>query len=118
MPKVFLLDTGLRNCLLNNFLPITERTDKGELWEKTFLRILADKYGSDPIQFWRTASGNEVDFVLSDTGKLKAFEVKYGQNQIEANKYKLFMEAYPEIPIQFFWMNPFHQDFFRKAFNL
>jgi predicted AAA+ superfamily ATPase len=115
MPKVFFLDTGLRNCLLNNFLPLTERTDKGELWENTFLRILADKYGTDPVQFWRTASGNEVDFVLSDIGKLKAFEVKYDKNQVRTSKYRLFKEAYPEIPLQFIWLNPFDNDFFRRT---
>jgi predicted AAA+ superfamily ATPase len=116
MPKIFFLDTGLRNCLLNNFLPLTERTDKGELWGNAFFRILADKYGTDPVQFWRTASGNEVDFVLSDIGKLKAFEVKYNINQLKVNKYKLFAKAYPEIPIQFIWLNPFGNDFFRRTY--
>ena len=114
MPKIFLLDTGLRNCLMNNFLPLSERTDKGELWENTFFRMLADKYGTDPIQFWRTASSNEVDFVLSDIGKYKAFEVKYDKSQIRVNKYKLFKEAYPEIPIDFIWLNPYDHDFFRR----
>lgn len=114
MPKVFFLDTGLRNCLMNNFLPLSGRTDKGELWENTFFRMLYDKYGTDPIHFWRTASGNEVDFVLSDTGKYKAFEVKYDQNQVRVSKYKLFKEAYPEIPIEFIWMNPCDHDFFRR----
>lgn len=113
MPKIYFLDPGLRNCLLNNFLHLSERTDKGELWENTFFRMLADKYGNDPIQFWRTASGNEVDFVLSDIGKYKAFELKYDKNQIRVNKYKLFKEAYPEIPVKFVWLNPFDHDFFR-----
>jgi len=118
MPKVFMLDTGLRNCLTDNFLPVYERTDRGDLWENTFFRVLADKYGTDPIQFWRTASGNEIDFVISDSGKLKAYEVKYDKNQVKAGKYKLFSEAYPEIPIQFIWMNPFEQDFFRRTYDL
>ena len=78
--------------------------------------MLADKYGTDPIQFWRTASGNEVDFVLSDISKYKAFEVKFERNQIRANKYNLFKEAYPEIPIEFIWLNPFDHDFFRRGF--
>ncbi len=43
MPKVFMLDTGLRNCLTDNFLPVYERTDRGDLWENTFFRVLADK---------------------------------------------------------------------------
>lgn len=116
MPKVFLLDTGLRNCLLNNFQPLAVRTDKGELWENTVFRILADKIGTDSIQYWRTSGGNEVDFVLSHNNELKAIEVKYDNNQIKLSKYKLFMETYPEISLQFFWLNPFDQDFFRRIY--
>ena len=116
MPKVFLSDTGLRNCLLNNFQPLAERTDKGELWENTVFRILDDKYGMDAIQYWRTSGGNEVDFVISVDDKLRAIEVKYDINQIKKSKYKLFMETYPEIPLQFIWFHPFDHDFFRRIF--
>ena len=116
MPKVYLLDTGLRNSLLNNLLPLSERIDKGELWENAFFRILADKHGTDPVYFWRTASGNEIDFVLSDSGRTQAFEVKYDKSQIRQSKYKLFIETYPEIPLQFSWMYPFDHDFFRRTF--
>jgi len=116
MPKVFMLDTGLRNCLLNNFQPLAVRTDKGELWENTIFRILADKIGLDAIQYWRTSAGNEVDFVLSENERLKAIEVKYDNNQVNMNKYKLFTENYPDIPLQFFWLNPFDHDFFRRIY--
>jgi len=116
MPKVFLLDTGLRNCLLNNFQPVAVRTDKGELWENMVFRIIADKIGTDAIQYWRTSGGNEVDFVLSDIDRLKAIEVKYDSNQVNLNKYKIFKESYPEIPLNFFWLHPFGQDFFRRIY--
>ncbi len=116
MPKVFLLDTGLRNCLLNNFQPLAIRTDKGELWENTVFRILADKIGPDAIQHWRTSAGNEVDFVLSDDERLKAIEAKYDSNQVNLKKYKLFTQTYPEIPMQFLWLNPFNEDFFRRTY--
>ena len=116
MPKVFLLDTGLRNCLLNNFQPVAVRTDKGELWENMVFRIIADKIGTDAIQYWRTSGGNEVDFVLSDIDRLKAIEVKYDSNQVNLNKYKIFKESYPEIPMIFFWFHPFGQDFFRRIY--
>jgi uncharacterized protein len=114
MPKVFLLDTGLRNCLINNFQPLSVRNDKGDLWENTVFRILADKYGSDAIHYWRTSAGNEVDFVLSDIEKPKAIEVKYDKNQITISKYKIFMEAYPDIPLHHIWLYPFDQDFFKR----
>ncbi|MCX6220018.1 MAG: ATP-binding protein [Bacteroidia bacterium] len=118
MPKVFLLDTGLRNCLVNNFQPLAVRTDKGELWENTVFRVLADKTGADTIQYWRTSGGNEVDFVLPDNDRLRAIEVKFDSNQVNRNKYKIFLETYPEIPLQFLWMNPFDQDFFKRIFGM
>jgi hypothetical protein len=114
MPKVFLLDTGLRNCLLNNFQTLSMREDKGELFENTIFRILADKYGPDAIHYWRTSAGNEVDFVLSDIDEPKAIEVKCDRNQIKANKYKIFLETYPEIPLGFNWFYPLDNDFFRR----
>jgi len=114
MPKVFLLDTGLRNCLLNNFQPLSVRTDKGELWENTVFRILADKYGPDAIHYWRTSAGNEVDFVISDSDEPKAIEVKYDKNQLKPGKYKIFKETYPEVYLNFCWFYPFDHDFFRR----
>jgi len=115
MPKVFMMDTGLRNCLVDNFQPLASRIDKGELWENTFFRILADKFGLDSIHFWRTAQGNEVDFVLSETREPpQAIEVKYDQAIIKPNKHKLFTETYPDIPLSFAWMFPFDEEFFRR----
>jgi uncharacterized protein len=116
MPKAFLLDTGLRNCLINNFQPLADRSDRGELWENTVFRILADKYGTDVMHFWRTSGGNEVDFVLSDIEKFKAVEVKYDINQIKTTKYRIFSEAYPEIPMQFVCLYPFNEDIFRSIY--
>jgi len=115
MQKVFLMDTGMRNCLLNNFQQLSSREDKGELWENVVYRILADKYEMDEIQFWRTTAGNEVDFVLSHISEPGAIEVKFDKNSIKPNKYKIFTEAYPALPLSFLWMVPFNEDFFRRV---
>jgi uncharacterized protein len=114
MPKGFLLDTGLRNCLLNNFQQIPDRLDKGEIWETSYFRWLTDKYGLDAIYYWRTADGNEVDFVLPEIDNPFAIETKYDEGLIRPNKYKKFTEAYPEIPLHFAWLRPFNEDFFRR----
>ena len=114
MPKVFLLDTGLRNCLLNNFQQIPDRMDKGELWEIVLFRVLTDKYGWDAIYYWRTADGNEVDFVLPEIENPFAIEAKYDEALIKPSKYKKFAEAYPGIPLHFAWLYPFNEDFFRR----
>ncbi|HEY4287474.1 MAG TPA: ATP-binding protein [Puia sp.] len=114
MPKGFLLDTGLRNCLLNNFQQMPDRMDKGEFWETAYFRVLADKYGWDAIYYWRTADGNEVDFVLPEKENPCAIEAKYDEALIKPSKYKKFTEAYPEIPLYFAWLYPFSEDFFRR----
>jgi len=114
MPKGFLLDSGLRNSLLNNFQQIPDRMDKGEIWETAFFKALADKYGWDEAFYWRTADGNEVDFVLPQIETPFAVEAKYDEAAIKYSKYKKFQEAYPEIPLHFAWFYPFDESFFRR----
>lgn len=116
MPKVFLLDTGMRNCLLDNFQSTTVRPDRGELWENAVYRILVEKYGFDSIFYWRTTAGNEIDFVLPGIAAPSAIEAKFDKIQIKPKKYKNFTETYPEIALQYFWMVPFDENFFRRLY--
>ena len=113
MPKVYFLDTGMRNCLLENFQSANIRTDKGELWENMVFRQLIEKYPNDSIHYWRTSSGQEVDFVLPGITNPKAIEAKFDKALIKKSKYRKFEETYPGIPLEFAWMVPFNEDFFR-----
>ncbi|MBI2271531.1 MAG: ATP-binding protein [Bacteroidetes bacterium] len=96
MPKIYFHDLGMRNYLCNTFGKVDQRPDKGELTENyTFIR-LRDIYGPDALRFWRTADGNEVDFIIEehlDSGK--AYEVKFSETEFKASKYKKFKEGYP-----------------------
>lgn len=76
MPKLFFLDTGLRNFALRNFTELRFRPDKGPLFENVIFGELYKNLGViEQLFFWRTISKAEVDFVL--TGEQKyAFEVK------------------------------------------
>ena len=116
MPKVYFPDTGMRNCLLENFQSPNIRTDKGELWENMVFRQLNEKYPIDFIHYWRTSSGREVDFVLPGIAHPKAIEAKFDKALIKKSKYRKFEETYPEIPLQFSWMIPFDESFFRKEY--
>ena len=107
MPKAYLLDNGLRNCLINNFEILAFRFDKGELWENTYFRLLVEKHGIDDIAFWRTTEGNEVDFVMNYVENPYAIEVKFDKNTIKESKYKLFRGTYPDIPLHFACLEPF-----------
>ena len=114
MPKAYLLDTGLRNCLLNNFEPFPFRQDKGALWENIYFRKLLDIYPPDELFYWRTSAGNEVDFVIPNISNPYAIEIKYDRSAIKPTKYKLFTETYPDIPLQYAYMNPFTEELFKE----
>ncbi len=113
MPKIYFLDTGMRNCLLENFQASNLRIDRGELWENVVFRQLIENHPIESIHYWRTTSGQEVDFVLSGIAQPKAIEAKFDRALIKKNKYRKFEETYPEIPLEFVWMAPFDESFFR-----
>ncbi len=113
MPKAYLMDTGLRNCLIGNFEPIPLRLDKGDLWENACFRLLADLHPVDEIFFWRTADKNEVDFVLPLAATPHAIEAKLSMDKVLYSKYKKFTKTYSDLPLRFACMEPFSEDFFR-----
>lgn len=76
-PKIYFLDTGLRNALFGGFAPLDNRADRGALWENAVFSELAKNLDLlDEIRFWRTKNGAEVDFVVRRQGRLLAIEVK------------------------------------------
>lgn len=113
MPKGYLMDSGLRNCLLNNFQPVNQRLDKGELWEQTFFRLLVDKYAIDEIRFWRTADGKEIDFILPNQHPPLAIETKFDKEQLKIKKYRAFLDAYPAFNFSVAAIHPWSEGFFR-----
>ncbi|QDW27620.1 ATP-binding protein [Pedobacter sp. KBS0701] len=101
MPKIYFNDNGLRNALLNNFSKLNDRADKGKLLENYVYCRLRQLHDSDSLLFWRTADGNEVDFVVEEQIKKGlAYEVKYHDLQFKPNKYKKFVEAYPDFNLE------------------
>lgn len=77
MKKVYFCDLGLRNMIERNFNEIEFRADNGAVFENALLLTLwRNKGAGGELQFYRTADGTEVDFVLSrPTGKM-ALEYK------------------------------------------
>lgn len=67
-PKVFFLDSGLRNILLGDFRAPDSRPDKGALYENFVFSCLEGRvYQGDieEVRYYRAKSGAEVDFVLN-----------------------------------------------------
>lgn len=78
-PKVYFFDTGLRNTILDNFLPLDKRGDKGVLLENFTACHLLKKNAF--LYFWRTKSKAEVDFILEKEGEIIPIEVKSTLNK-------------------------------------
>ena len=74
--KVYCFDFGIRNAVLNNFIEIDLRDDRGRLFENFVYLILKEKY--QEINFWRTVKGSEIDFVYRKNG-LNIVEAKYAK---------------------------------------
>ncbi|MBN1664453.1 MAG: ATP-binding protein [Deltaproteobacteria bacterium] len=97
-PKVYFVDNGIRNQLLNNFSPMTDlRVDRGQLFENwAFTEIYKNIGLSGSIKFWRSKAGAEVDFIIEESGKTMALEVKYAsvkQPKIGKSAHS-FLDAY------------------------
>lgn len=78
MKKVFFLDLGIRNIIIQNFNPPDSRVDMGALFENfIFLELLKNTETFQSIKFYRTRDGAEVDFIIDDMLKKTSIEVKY-----------------------------------------
>jgi predicted AAA+ superfamily ATPase len=73
--KVYFNDLGLRNSIINNFLPLESRMDKGTLLENYIFNELCRNF-TDKINYWRTTGKAEVDFILQIDEKPIPIKVK------------------------------------------
>jgi len=85
--KIYFLDLGIRNAVINNLNPLHLRDDVGKLWENF---IIAEKYKHQlglgfqtNFYFWRTYDKQEVDLVENKGGKLKGWEIKWNRKNVK-----------------------------------
>jgi hypothetical protein len=106
-PKIFFIDNGIRNQLLNAFsADIPLRTDKGALMENwVFSELYKRMPLTSAIHFWRSKAGAEVDFVVEQAGKIIAMEVKSADldRPVLGRSARSFIDAYH--PEQFVILN-------------
>jgi hypothetical protein len=86
--KVYFIDNGIRNALIDDFNDWELRLDKGALWEN-FLVSERRKYNSyrgwyGGSWFWRTHTGAELDYVEESDGQLSGFEFKLSKHPAAA----------------------------------
>jgi hypothetical protein len=95
--KYYFFDLGIRNALLNNFIPLEERTDIGGMWENfcivEYMKTIEYAERNANLYFWRTYDGAEIDLIEEYEGKLYAFEFKWNEKK-KATLPKSFSEQY------------------------
>lgn len=94
--KYYFWDLGIRNALIDQFLPLDTRTDVGPLWENFLAveRLKKHEYQRDKIQcyFWRTYDQAEIDWVEVGDRGISAHEFKWKPSRPHTPK--AFREAY------------------------
>jgi len=71
--KVYFVDTGLRNSLIESFADIWNRPDIGTLAENF---VVNEFYATTRLHFWRTTAKTEVDLIAEAKEPLP-IEVKF-----------------------------------------
>lgn len=84
-PKFYLFDVGVANFIARRNISVLKGSEAGKAFEHFILMELLAYRGLNDldfdIKFWRTKTGLEVDFVLSELNKARiAIEVKIDDN--------------------------------------
>jgi len=96
--KIYFIDNGIRNAVINNFNMPGQRTDIGALWENYLIsermKTLAIGRASRESFFWRTTQQQEVDYIETAGDALFAWEFKWNSKS-RCRIPKTFSNAYP-----------------------
>jgi len=98
-PKIYFIDSGLRNSLIDDFRDLALRPDKGGLVENFVFQNLLCRRETEKLNFWRTRQGAEVDFILKFCGELIPIEVKHQSfsGPKLSRSFKNFLKLHPEV---------------------
>ena len=95
--KWYFYDNGIRNTLIANLQNIELRNDIGILWENYILserlKYQSNKGIISNNYFWRTYSGQEIDWIEERDGVLFAYEIKWNKTAKVPSAWK---QAYPD----------------------
>ena len=92
-PKIYFFDNGFRNYLISDFKEINKRNDVGRLVEN-FVFSLLQRKSLGKINFWRTKSKAEVDFLIQREGEIIPIEVRYSPSPLIGKSLFSFIEKF------------------------
>jgi uncharacterized protein len=108
--RYYFADIGLRNALIRSYVPLSLRSDVGELFENWFVMERIKRAGNQRrftgFYFWRTYDQHEIDLVEDIDGQLTGFECKWSA-KAKVKVPKDWVEGYPgagfEVVTQACW---------------
>ena len=110
--KIYFYDNGVRNAIINNFNPLSSRSDTGALWENFLISERMKYLNSNKLEawkyFWRTTAQQEIDYLEELDGKMTAYEFKWNPNKT-AKFPKTFTNAYPEAEVKLITLKNFEE---------
>ena len=105
--KFYFYDVGVRNAVIGNLLPLASRPgdETGHLWENYVIAERFKRNANLPMPprayFWRTKSGQEVDYIEEANGGIAAWEIKWNPRKAHGALPAAFRAAYPGTPFAF-----------------
>ncbi len=98
--KIYFYDNGIRNTIINNYAPLIQRNDVGQLWENfmvsEFKKRHAYKMFFGNSYFWRSKDKAEIDYLVESDGTFKTYEIKWNPSA-KPNFPQSFLKAYNPI---------------------
>jgi len=95
--KVYFIDIGVRNAVIDDISSVDNRNDKGAIFENFFImdRIKENVTETFPpnFMFWRDRFGSEIDLIEEKNAQIHAYECKWSnKGETHFNK---FLKYYP-----------------------
>ena len=76
-PKLYFLDTGIRNAVFNTFDAFDRGAEAGLMVENFVFSELIKTVDPKQLWFYRTSTGSEIDFLYVQKNRVVPVEVKY-----------------------------------------
>jgi len=97
--KIYFYDMGIRNTLINNYNPLSMRTDGGAMFENLVIAEILRNEANSPqktsFYFWRTYEQKEVDLISDKNGIITAYEIKM-KKPGRIPGFSAFLKSYPD----------------------
>ena len=97
MPTLYFIDIGFLHYSLGSFGSLQSEKE-GLLFQNIIWRMLEELFENKgaSINYWRTKTHQEVDFVIDYQNTLSACEIKYSSKKISTSSLYSFQRKYPK----------------------